>query len=194
MTRDERREKLESFGRAPTLLSAELKRFPKKMWLFKTSPEKWCIHEVILHLADSEASAFIRCRQLIAEPGSPVLTFDPALWAGTLGYFHQSTKEAMEILRRLRRMTYQVLKALPEAVWFHTAEDPRDGKVSLERFLVIQERYIPDHLEQMRGNYATWLGLHPPRKPAIRTRARTRTSSAAASTTTKGGAMMAMSS
>jgi hypothetical protein len=123
-----------------------------------------------------------------------VLTFDPALWAGTLGYFHQSTKEAMEILRRLRRMTYQVLKALPEAVWFHTAEDPRDGKVSLERFLVIQERYIPDHLEQMRGNYATWLGLHPPRKPAIRTRARTRTSSAAASTTTKGGAMMAMSS
>jgi hypothetical protein len=81
MTRDERREKLESFGRAPALLSAALKQFPKKMWLFKTSPEKWSIHEVILHLADSEATAYICCRRLIAEPGLPVLT----LRSGALG-------------------------------------------------------------------------------------------------------------
>src|ERR1700689_2688360 len=114
MTRDERRKMLESFGRAPALLSAVLRQFPKKMWLFKSSPERWSIHEVILHLADSEATAYIRCGRLIARPGSAVLSFDPALWAGSLGYFHQSSKEAMELIRRLRRMTHQLLKALQE--------------------------------------------------------------------------------
>jgi hypothetical protein len=194
MTRDERREKLDSFGRAPALLSAALKQFPKKMWLFKSSPERWSIHEVILHLADSEATGYIRCRRLIAEPGSAVLTFDPALWAGSLGYFHQSSKEAMELIRRLRRMTHQLLKALPESVWFHSVEDPRRGRVSLEQFLEIQERHIPHHIEEMKENYVAWRRLHPPRKPATPSLRRARTSGAAPTITIKAGAMMLMNS
>jgi hypothetical protein len=192
MTRDERCAKLESFGNAPLFLSAALKQLPKKMWLYKPSPEKWSIHDVILHLADSEATAYICCRRLIAEPGSPVLNFDPALWAGTLGYFHQSTKEALEIIRRLRRMTYSVLKGLPEQVWFHTVEDPRDGKLSLEKFLEIQEQHIPHHIKQMKRNHAAWLRLHPPRKPATRPPSRASMSSDVPSTPS--GAVMLINS
>ncbi len=128
MTRDERRKMLESFGRAPALLSAILRQLPKKMWLYKPSPERWSIHEIILHLADSEASSYVRCRHLIAEPGVAVAEFDPARWAGNLGYFHQSTREALEIIRRLRKMTYQLLVAVPEPVWSHTVEYPGDGE------------------------------------------------------------------
>lgn len=57
MTREERREKLESFGHAPALLSAALRQFPKKKWLYKISQDRWSIHETILYLADSGASA-----------------------------------------------------------------------------------------------------------------------------------------
>src|ERR1700691_3725956 len=122
MTRDERRRVLESFGRGPALLSAALGQFPKKMWLYRPSAERWSIHEIILHLADSEASSYVRCRHLIAEPGASIAKFDAGRWAGTLGYFHQSTREALEVIRRLRKMTYQLLVALPEPVWSHTVE------------------------------------------------------------------------
>ncbi len=168
MTRDERRKMLESFGRAPALLSAILRQLPKKMWLYKPSPERWSIHEIILHLADSEASSYVRCRHLIAEPGVAVAEFDPARWAGNLGYFHQSTREALEIIRRLRKMTYQLLVALPEPVWTHTMEYPGDAKISLESWIERQERHIPHHMDQMRQNYVAWIGTHPPRKPATR--------------------------
>ena len=127
MTREERRSKLESFGHAPTLLAGALRQFPKKMWLYKPSAEKWSIHETILHLADSEASGYVRCRRFIAEPGSPVLQFDAARWAGSLGYFHQSTREALEIIRRLRKMTYQLLASLPDPIWSNAVEQPDDG-------------------------------------------------------------------
>jgi DinB superfamily len=166
MNREERRQKLESFGRAPALLSAALRQFPKKMWLYKPSPDRWSIHEVILHLADSEATSYVRCRRFIAEPGSPVLHFDPAAWAGSLGYFHQSTREALEIIRRLRKTTYQLLATIPEPVWTHTVEHPQEGQMSLERWVEIQERHIPHHIDQMRENFQGWLATHPPRKAA----------------------------
>jgi hypothetical protein len=166
MTREERRFKLESFGRAPALLAGALRQFPKKMWLYKPSPEKWSIHETILHLADSEASGYVRCRRFIAEPGSPVLRFDAARWAGSLGYFHQSTREALEIIRRLRKMTYQLLISLPEPVWSNSVEHPSDGLLRLEDWVEIQERHIPHHIEQMKRNHELWLKANPPRKSA----------------------------
>jgi hypothetical protein len=166
MNREVRRQKLESFGRAPDLLSVALRPFPKKMWIYRPSPDRWSIHEIILHLADSEANAYIRCRRLIAEPGSSVLKFDPARWAGTLGYFHQSTREALEIIRRLRKATYQLLLALPDSVWEHTVNHPTDGRLSLASWFEVQERHIPHHIEQMKQNYDTWLKTHPPRKAA----------------------------
>src|ERR1700722_10159173 len=168
MNRDARRQTLESFGRGPALLSAAVRNFPKKMWLFKPSPEKWSIHEIILHLADREASEYVRCRLVIAEPGGHIHHIDSARWAGSLGYFHQSTREALELVRRLRRMTYQVLAALPEMVWAQTTSHPRDGEISLERWIEKQERHIPHHIAQMVENYETWFGLHPPRRAASR--------------------------
>jgi len=164
MTREERRQRLESFGRAPVLLSNALRQFPKKMWLYKPVPERWSIHEIILHLADSEATAYVRCRRYIAEPGTTTPQFDAARWAGSLGYFHQSTREALEIIRRLRRMTYQLLVTLPDPVWSHTVGPSTGDGMNLEQWLEVQERHIPHHIEQMRLNYEGWLKSHPPRK------------------------------
>jgi hypothetical protein len=161
-----RRQRVESFGRGPALLSVALRQFPHRMWLYKPSANNWSIHEIILHLADSEVIAYIRCRRFIAEPGSPVLKFDGAHWAGTLGYFHQNTREALEIIHRLRRMTYQLLVSLPEPIWEHTVEHPTQGRVNLGEWIEIQERHIPHHIDQMKQNYDKWLELNPTRKPA----------------------------
>jgi DinB superfamily len=165
MKQDLRRQKLESFGRAPALLSAAVRQFPKKMWIYKPANDRWSIHEIIMHLADSEASAYVRCRAYIAEPAvSPAAKFSASRWAGSLGYFHQSTREALEIIRRLRKMTYQLLIAVPEEVWDSTITHPRDGAISLDRWVDLQERHIPHHIEQMRQNYEAWLKTHPPRR------------------------------
>jgi DinB superfamily len=148
------------------LLSAALQRFPGKMWLFKPSEEIWSIHEIILHLADSEVCAYEVCRRFIAEPDNPVPAFDVVQWARCLGYFHQSAREALEIIRRLRSMTYQVLVILPEPVWEQTLEHPKHGRLSLTQWVEIQERHIPHHLEQMKKNYVKWQRKNPRRKSA----------------------------
>lgn len=166
---NERRRILESFGRSPALLCGALREFPRKMWLYKPSADRWSIHEIILHLADSEASAYIFSRHFIAEPGSAPVEFDAVRWADSLGYFHQSTREALEIIRRLRRMTYQLFVTLPDPVWSHIVHS-KSGEIRLERWVELQEQHIPHHLSQMRENYESWLERNPPRKtgPTLR--------------------------
>jgi hypothetical protein len=159
-----RLQKLESFGHAPSLLSSALRELPKQMWLYKPSPERWSVHEIILHLADSEAIAYMVCRRFIAEPGSSLLNFDGARWAETLGYFHQSTREALELVRQLRRMTYQLLLTLPEPVWERSVAHPTQGPLTLRQWIEIQERHIPHHLDQMKQNYQSWLETNPTRE------------------------------
>jgi hypothetical protein len=158
--------KLESYARAAALLSAALRKFPAKMWFFKPSAENWSIHEIILHLADSEVCAYEVCRRFIAEPDSQFVAFDVVQWGRCLGYFHQSAREALEMIRRLRSMTYQVLVMLPKPVWEHTLEHPRHGRMNLTQWLEIQERHIPHHVEQMKKNYEKWRKRNPRRKMA----------------------------
>jgi hypothetical protein len=151
-----RRQQLESFGRAPTLLSAALGQFPKrKMWRYKPSADRWSIHEIFLHLADSEVTVYIRSRHFVAKLESSVPKFDPARWAGSLGYSHQSSGDALEIIRCLGNATYQLLVLLPELVWESSVEHPEDGRLSLGQWIEIQERHIPHHIDQMKLNYDT---------------------------------------
>jgi DinB superfamily len=159
---------LESYAGAPALLFAALRRFPAKMWFFKPSEEGWSIHEIILHLADSEVCAYEVCRRFIAEPDSQIVAFDVVQWARCLGYFHQSAREALEIIRGLRSLTYQMLVMLPEPVWKQTVEHPRYGRLNLAQWLAIEERHLPHHLEQMKKNYEKWLKRNPRRKAAAR--------------------------
>jgi uncharacterized damage-inducible protein DinB len=160
-----RPEKLESFGRAPAFLFNALRQFPKKMWLFEPAPSRWSIHKIILHLADTEVSTYMCCRRYIAEQGVLDSQFDSARWAEALGYCHQSTRDAIEIIRRLRKTTYRLLITLQEARVV-TAESSVEGVMSLDDWLEHHECHILHHIGQMRQNYEIWLRTHPPRKPA----------------------------
>jgi hypothetical protein len=168
MAAGRRKENLELFGHGPALLAEVLRRCPRKMWQYRPSADRWSIHEIILHLADSEAEGYIRCRQFIAEPGSAAQVYDAATWASSLGYFHQSTKEALGLISRLRRMTHGILIYIPASVWSNSVLHPKKGLLTLDEWLDVQANHIPHHIEQIRQNHAIWAKANPPRKPATR--------------------------
>lgn len=165
-----RQQSLDLFGRGPAFLSEILRHCPKKMWLYRPSPSRWSIHEIILHLADSEAYSYICCRQFIAEPGTGIAEYDASAWAASLGYFHQSTREALNLVAQLRHMTHQILRFVPEAVWAHTMYVTGKGIMTLDRWLELQANHIPHHAEQIERNWDDWAKTHRQRKSATLTR------------------------
>ena len=96
MTKPERNSLIQSYGNAYKILVEALNEFPKEMWQWKPAPEKWSIHEVIIHIADSEANSFVRCRRFIAEPGSGVYGYNEKKWAKLLNYHSQSIEDSLK--------------------------------------------------------------------------------------------------
>jgi hypothetical protein len=160
MTHAERQHKIESYGNAHRLLVAALQQFPVAMWQYRDAPDGWTIHETIVHIADSEANSYIRCRRLIAEPGSTVLGYDENLWAHKLHYHNQDTAGALELFKWLRGQSYRLIKSLPEEVWSNTVNHTEQGMMSMDTWLDIYERHVPEHITQMQHVYDAWQRQH----------------------------------
>jgi hypothetical protein len=157
MNKQERDLLIESYGMAYETLLEGLKEFHEEMWQWKPAPEKWSVHEILVHITDSEANSYIRCRRFIAEPGSGVYGYDQDAWAVKLNYHSQSVQESLDLFRLLREASYRLIKNLPEEVWqTATVRHSEMGTVTFEQWLRIYEEHIPVHLQQMKRNLAAW--------------------------------------
>ena len=157
MTPQQRNAKIKSYGRAPEELDTALPEFPREMWQFRDEHGCWSIHEHIVHLADSEANSYIRCRRLIAEAGRQLMDYDENRWAAALDYHSRSPQAAVALLRCLRRQTYELISALPEAAWANACYHPENGDMTLEDWLTVYEGHIAEHIGYMRQNYDSWV-------------------------------------
>jgi hypothetical protein len=157
MQAEERKRKVESYGNAYPMLIAALQKFPKEMWQFKPTAEDWSIHELVVHIADSEANSFARCRKFIAEPGSTVMAYNETQWAKSLDYHRRSPDDALELFRWLRLSSHKLIQSLPESLWQNTVYHPENGMMTFDDWLDVYERHIPEHIRQMQRDYEIWL-------------------------------------
>jgi hypothetical protein len=126
------------------------------MWTYRPDEQDWTIHEILVHIADSEANSYIRCRRFIAEPGSDVMGYDEAGWARKLDYHSRNVAEALELFRLLRHSSYELIRDLPEAVWSNTVVHSESGRMTFDDWLDTYARHVPEHIAQMRAIYHTW--------------------------------------
>jgi hypothetical protein len=165
MTPAERDSKIALYQEAYELLTGALKQFPKEMWQYKPGPKRWSVHEIIVHIADSEANSYIRCRRFIAETGKSVMAYDENRWADLLNYHSQNLEDALELFRLLRKMSHRLIKDLPDAVWSNTVEHPENGIMTMDDWLSIYTNHVLEHIQQMQATHAAWLaekkGRHP---------------------------------
>lgn len=152
----DRRDKIESYGRAWSRLESALGEFPRGMWTYRPDDNDWTIHEIIIHITDSEANSYVRCRRFIAEPGSEVLGYDESTWARALRYHDQDPAVALELFRLLRRSSYELIRDLPESAWSNTIVHSESGRMAFDEWLDIYERHVAQHVAQMRAIYETW--------------------------------------
>jgi hypothetical protein len=154
---EERNSKIELYGRGYDLLIETLRDIPREMWRFKPEPAEWSVHEVLVHLADSESNAALRARKLIVEPGGVLMGYDQDKWTIELDYHAHSVEDALEIVRLVRKTTYELLKKQPDDVFEHSVRHPEyDEPYTFEQWLDIYSAHIPGHIEQIRNNYKIW--------------------------------------
>lgn len=157
MTTDERLQNIAVYGSAPDMLQKAIERYPREMWQYRLAPNDFTIHEILVHIADSEANSYVRCRRFIAEPGSVVMGYDEAGWARKLEYHAQSVEDAIGLFSRLRSATYLLIRDLPQEPWTHTVEHSENGTMTMDDWLKVYTSHVPEHIAQMERVYQAWL-------------------------------------
>ena len=157
MDKQERNEKLELYGRGFSLLKTALTEVPVEVMKFKPEPTEWSVHEIIIHIADSESNAALRARKLIVEPGGFLMGYDQAKWADVLNYHDQNLEDALEVTRLARKTTYELLKRQPDEVFTHSIIHPEyEYPYTFEKWINIYSAHIPGHIEQILNNIKLW--------------------------------------
>ena len=85
------------------------------------------------------------------------MAYDENQWASSLDYHNQGTEEALELFKWLRQKSYALIRSLPQEIWANPAYHPENGDMTLEDWLDIYDRHIPEHLQFMQENYESWL-------------------------------------
>jgi hypothetical protein len=151
MKLEERKQKIEEYGRGPEMLRGALAGIPREAWDFKPGPDDWSVHEILIHMGDSESMAALRLRKLIVEPGSTLMGYKEARWASALEYQNQDADDSLQIIKYARRTSYRLLKTLPPEVFTHSVNHPEQSEpYTMDKWLETYARHIPDHIAQMQ--------------------------------------------
>ena len=109
---------------------------------------RWTIREIIHHLADSEMTAAMRLRLLLAEDRPVIRGYDQDEFARRLHY-DRPHESALQAFRYARESTAQLMDCMTEAEWVREGTHTEVGAFSVEKWLEIYAPHAHRHARQI---------------------------------------------
>lgn len=113
------------------------------------APGKWTARQIIHHLADSEMTAAVRFRLLIAEDRPAIKAYDQDRFADRLHY-ERAHEASLELFRAARASTAELMGCLTEADWLREGTHTEVGRFGLDTWLRIYAPHAHRHADQIR--------------------------------------------
>ena len=112
MTETEFRKHLDAAEKSPKEIAAAVSGLSEKVLRYKPSSEKWCVLEVLGHLADAEIIYGYRVRQMLADTKAVIAPLDPDAWARHLNYLDSPSSELVAFYGLGRHHNLRLLRSL----------------------------------------------------------------------------------
>ncbi|MGH2382658.1 MAG: DinB family protein [Candidatus Limnocylindria bacterium] len=109
----------------------------------------WTPRQVVHHLADSEATAYVRLRKLIAEDDAIIQAYDEPEFARRLHY-DRPIGSSLAVLKAVRAASLELLESLTPAEWDRRGTHAESGEYSVDKWLRIYAGHSHDHANQIR--------------------------------------------
>jgi hypothetical protein len=116
---------------------------------FRPAPGKWSPREVVHHLADSEMTAAIRLRLLLAEDNPTIVGYDQEAFAREL-FYDRPIEDSLAAFRAARATTAAILDRLTDEQFTRTGTHTEVGEYGVQRWLEIYAAHAHGHADQIR--------------------------------------------
>jgi uncharacterized damage-inducible protein DinB len=150
MTIAELKKHLDEAERSPKEIAAAVSGLADKTLRFRPSEKKWCILEILNHLADVEIVYAHRLRQMLADKEPVLAPFDPDDWSNHLGYMEANPAELVALYGLNRHQNLRLLRRLKPADLDKSAFHlERKRAVSVAEIVEMMGVHGGHHLEQI---------------------------------------------
>src|ERR1700724_60072 len=150
MTEAELKKHLDAAGRSPKHIATAVLGLAERTLRYKPSPDKWCILEILGHLADVEILYAYRIRQMLADKDPVIAPIDQDAWAKNLGYLESSPPELVALYGLNRHANVGLRRRRRAEDLQRSARHPElDHRVSVADYVQMMSKHGPNHLEQI---------------------------------------------
>lgn len=112
------------------------------------APGKWSAREIVHHLADSEMTAAVRLRWLLALDRPEIQGYDQDLFARRLHY-DRPHEASLEAFRYTRECTAQILERMSEEDWRREGTHTEVGPFGVQQWLEVYAPHAHRHARQI---------------------------------------------
>lgn len=151
---DEYRERLmDRYRKQPEELRDTMDRYVGESLLKPLEPGGWSAHQILVHVRDTEARAFVpRVIAMLEQDDPEFADFDGEAWMAA----HYSPAEPipaiLEEIRRARALALKKMENLSPDGWNRTGRHPARGRKTLQWWVEYSVAHTGEHLEQLGRN------------------------------------------
>jgi hypothetical protein len=110
---------------------------------------RWSTRQIVHHLADSEVTAAVRIRLLLAEDNPTIQGYDQEEFAKRLHY-DRPHETSLEVFRWARESTAELLERLTPEEWLREGTHSEAGRYGVEAWLKTYAEHAHRHARQIR--------------------------------------------
>jgi hypothetical protein len=115
---------------------------------------EWSPRQIIHHLADSEMTAGVRLRMMVAYDQTEIIAYDPDLLANVL-FYDRPIEHSLAAFQAARDSTAEILDRMSDLDWQSTARHSEVGTYRVESWLDVYSGHAHEHADQIRRARAT---------------------------------------
>ncbi len=110
----------------------------------------WTVRQLVHHLADSHANAYIRTKMALTEDKPTIKPYDQDEWSKLEDARTLPVRSSLDVLRGLHLRWAVLMRSMPDDAWSRRLFHPERGEMTLDELLESYRRHGENHLEHIR--------------------------------------------
>ena len=141
----ERAELISQIAAVPARLRKAVKGLTAEQLDTPYRPEGWTVRQVVHHVPDSHANAFIRFKLALTEYEPTIKTYKEDMWAKLPDVPNTPIEVSLELLSALQARWVALLRGMDSSDFARTLRHPEIGVVDLNRMLALYAWHSAHH-------------------------------------------------
>jgi uncharacterized damage-inducible protein DinB len=140
---------IEEYRRGYAMLREAIEGLSEEQIRYKPARDSWSIHEILIHLGDSELVSTYRLKKVLTEEEPLLMSFDQEAWADRLGYDRSDREQHLQLFRSLRSSMLATLIQLTEEQSERVGIYADAGRFTFKQLLEYRVQHVRGHLAQI---------------------------------------------